>query len=63
MSNVNPHVEEIMRLASLLATARCVRLSARKKGPVEEAQAEVRVAKATLALRKHLEAVFKEQQP
>lgn len=48
-------VEEAMRLASLMATARCVRLSARKEGdPVKLAQAEVRVAKATKALRQYL---------
>ena len=50
-------VNEAMRLASLMATARCVRVSARKKGPVEAAQAELRVAKATQALRKYLEGV------
>lgn len=50
-------VNEAMRLASLLATARCVRINAKKKGPVEAAQAELRVVKATQALRKYLEGV------
>jgi hypothetical protein len=47
-----------MRLASLMATARCYRLGIKKSLPenkVALAQAELRVAKATDALRKHLE--------
>ena len=51
------HVSEVMRLASLLATARCVRLKQKEKGPVEAAQAEVRVAKATEALRSYVQYV------
>lgn len=49
-------INEAMRLASLYATARCVRLTASKgDDAVKLAQAEVRVAKAERALRKYLE--------
>ncbi len=53
------HIDQIMRLASLMATARCVRAAASKKGDVlAEAQAQVRVVKATNALRDYLEKVL-----
>jgi len=52
-------IDEIMRLASLMATARCVRAAASKKGDLlAEAQAQVRVVKATGALRDYLEKVL-----
>jgi hypothetical protein len=52
-------IDQIMRLASLMATARCVRANASRKGDVlAEAQAQVRVVKATNALRDYLEKVL-----
>jgi hypothetical protein len=54
----NP-IDQIMRLASLMATARCVRAAASKKGDLlAEAQAQVRVVKATCVLRDYLEKVL-----
>ncbi|WP_454735392.1 hypothetical protein [Cupriavidus necator] len=51
-------IEEAMRLAGLMATARCVRLTTKQKGdPVAIAQVEVRVAKATRALREYLASI------
>lgn len=50
-------VDKVMRLASLMATARCVRIGAKKKGPIEAAQAKLRVVEATEALRKYLHAI------
>lgn len=58
MNNTKPTtpIDEAMRLASLYATARCVRLTASKSNDaVKLAQAEVRVAKAERTLRKYLE--------
>jgi predicted RecB family endonuclease len=56
---VDNRIDEIMRLASLMATARCVRAAASKKGDLlAEAQAQVRVVKATGALRDYLEKVL-----
>jgi hypothetical protein len=52
-------IDHIMQLASLMATARCVRAAASKKGDLlAEAQAQVRVIKATGALRDYLEKVL-----
>jgi hypothetical protein len=51
-------IDEAMRLAGLMATARCVRLTTIRSRPddkVAHAQVELRVARATAALLKHLE--------
>ena len=55
-------IYEVMRHASLLATARCVRLKAKEKGPVAFAQAELRVVKATDALRRYVDAVLPKEE-
>jgi len=54
---VNDHVEEIMRRASLLATARCRRMAAnsRNGGRAAIEQEEVLVAKRTAELRTYVE--------
>lgn len=56
MSMIERQVNEIMRLAGLLATARCQRLkaNARNGGKTELELADARVQLATIALRDHV---------
>jgi hypothetical protein len=55
---MNPQVENIMRLASLMATARCRRLAENRNGRPDDPRITKNVEDATANLRAALEAAL-----